>query len=89
MTVVGLGFGPLHHYFYSGLNSIWPLADVKSVVKKVMADQLVMSPACILFFFYSAGLLESKTITECGQELKEKFLYVYTVSRRFSCFNFL
>lgn len=79
MTIVGLGYGPLHHYFYLGIHKLWPVVNLKSVTKKIIADQLIMSPTCIIYFFYAAGLMEEKSLSECSDELLKKGLEVYTV----------
>ncbi|GJQ85204.1 hypothetical protein Trydic_g13047 [Trypoxylus dichotomus] len=79
MTIVGLGYGPLHHYFYLGIHKLWPVPGIRSVAKKIMADQFVMSPTCIVYFFFAAGLLEKKSLLECKEELYAKALELYTV----------
>lgn len=83
MFIVGSLQGPMHHFFYGWLARIMPQATVKNAMKKILWDQLVMSPACILMFFYPACLLEKKPFNEATQEIKEKFLTVYVVSSGF------
>lgn len=80
MFLVGSLQGPMHHYFYGWLAKIMPQATVKNALKKILWDQFVMSPACILMFFYPACLLEKKPFYEATLEIKEKFLTVYVVS---------
>lgn len=80
MFLVGSLQGPMHHYFYGWLAKIMPQSTIKNALKKILWDQLVMSPACILMFFYPASLLERKPFHEATQEIKEKFLTVYVVS---------
>lgn len=80
MTIVGVGYGPLHHYFYMGIHKLWPVVSVVSVTKKIMADQFIMSPSCIVYFFYVAGLLEKKNLPECTDELLDKCVELYAVS---------
>lgn len=99
MFIVGCLCGPLNHYFYKWMDKIIPKADFTSATKKIILDQLLMSPACIVLFFYSAGLLEKQTVEECTDEMKEKFVTVYTVSSKvikpklkimfFSCFRLI
>lgn len=79
MTTIGLAFGPLHHYFYVYLNKIYPKTDLSSITKKILADQFIMSPACIATFFYGMGILEMKSFQEAHQEMKDKFIAVYKV----------
>lgn len=80
MFIVGLLFGPLHHYVYRWLNDVLPKRDMMSIGKKILFDQVVMSPVCILSFFYGMGFLEGKQLKEIGKETKGKFTEVYIVS---------
>lgn len=79
MFIVGLGLGPLHHYFYVWLGKVMPARNIATVTKKIMIDQFIISPICIAAFFYSMGVLEFKPIENCTSELKEKFTEVYMV----------
>lgn len=84
MFLVGLGMGIVHHYYYGYINKLWPLRDMMTVSKKILADQLVMSPICIAQFFYSLGVLERKSIKEMNEEILGKFGPVYTVLNYFN-----
>lgn len=77
MFVVGALQGPLHHYFYGWLDGKFVGATLKNTSIKILFDQTVMSPACIVMFFYSAGWLYKQSTDECTKELKSKFLTVY------------
>ncbi|XP_071053207.1 mpv17-like protein 2 [Onthophagus taurus] len=77
MATTGIGYGVLHHYFYTNLDKLWPKPIMSHTIKKVVCDQVSMSPFCIVYFFYCAGILEGKNIYECTEELKEKFMNVY------------
>ncbi|XP_072940873.1 mpv17-like protein 2 [Epargyreus clarus] len=77
MFIVGTFMGPLHHYYYLYLDKMLPLADIKTVLKKIMSDQLFASPGTIICFFYGMAYLERKTLQESTNEIKEKFKYVY------------
>lgn len=79
MFIVGALQGPLHHYVYNWMDKVMPVANFKNIVKKILIDELVMSPACIFIFFYSACFLERKTLKETNDELKEKFLFIYFI----------
>lgn len=83
MFIVGCLSGPLNHYFYRWMDKVMPKADFVSAAKKIVLDQLLISPACYLLFFYSAGYLEKQTIQESTDEMKSKFITVYTVSYLF------
>ncbi|XP_065359882.1 mpv17-like protein 2 [Calliphora vicina] len=79
MFIVGALQGPLHHYVYNWMDKVMPVANFKNVMKKILIDELLMSPACIFIFFYSACFLERKTFKETNDELKEKFLFIYMI----------
>ncbi|XP_018562233.1 mpv17-like protein 2 [Anoplophora glabripennis] len=79
MFTIGLGFGPLNHYFFVWLGKAMPARNLATLTKKILIDQFVMSPICIAAFFYSMGALESKPIKECNKELKNKFVTVYVL----------
>lgn len=80
MFIVGLGFGPLHHYVYGWLNNVLPKRDMGTITKKILFDQLINSPVCILSFFYGMGLMERKSLADINKETSNKFLEVYIVS---------
>lgn len=77
MFLVGAAQGPLHHYFYGWLDRKYLDATLKVTTIKILYDQFVMSPMCIILFFYSAGYAFRQTTVECTQELKAKFMTVY------------
>lgn len=79
MFTIGVPFGPLHHYVYGWMQKMWPEKNLKAVGKKILFDQLAMSPVCILLFFYGAGVLEKRTLKQINEEVSHKFLEVYTV----------
>ncbi|KAH8355768.1 hypothetical protein KR200_000930, partial [Drosophila serrata] len=77
MFVAGALQGPLHHFVYNWMDRIMPARTMKNIVKKILIDQLFMSPACILIFFYSICYLEGQTLEDSNEELISKFPYVY------------
>ncbi|XP_076266748.1 mpv17-like protein 2 [Rhynchophorus ferrugineus] len=79
MFVVGLGLGPIHHYYYLYIARVMPKRDLTTVTKKIALDQFIMSPLCIATFFYSMGLLEDKSVQKMNEELTAKFLDVYVM----------
>ncbi|KAJ8976582.1 hypothetical protein NQ317_010747 [Molorchus minor] len=85
MFLVGLGLGPLHHYFYVWLAKVMPDRTMSTIMKKLLIDQFIMSPLCIAAFFYSIGALEMKPMKKCTEELKEKCIEVYVVCALFLC----
>lgn len=85
MFLVGAIQGPINHYFYGWIDRAIRTVNLKNVSKKILLDQLIMSPVCIVAFFYSAGLVDGQSTNECTDELKSKFLTVYTVNECFMC----
>lgn len=79
MFTIGTLMGPMHHYYYVHLDKLLPKTNAKTITTKVLFDQLLASPATILFFFYGMGFLERKTISECNKEIVKKLKYVVMV----------
>ncbi|XP_030385534.1 mpv17-like protein 2 [Scaptodrosophila lebanonensis] len=77
MFVAGALQGPLHHYVYAWMDRIMPQRTFRTTIKKILIDQLFMSPACILLFFYSVCYLEHQTLEATHKEIMEKFAYIY------------
>lgn len=77
MFVVGAAQGPLHHYFYGWLDRAYIGSTVKITTIKILYDQLIMSPACIAAFFYTAGWMDGKGNSQCTEEFQSKFIRVY------------
>lgn len=77
MFLVGTVQGPLHHYFYGWLDKKYVGATLRITTIKILYDQLVMSPVCIIAFFYPAGWLFGQTTNECTKEFQSKFVRVY------------
>ncbi|XP_017127901.1 mpv17-like protein 2 [Drosophila elegans] len=77
MFVAGALQGPLHHFVYNWMDRIMPARTTKNILKKILIDQLFMSPACIFIFFYSICYLERQTLEATNKELISKFPYVY------------
>lgn len=61
----------------------------KTVFKKIAADQFIVSPIFIAFYFYTAGLLERKSLGSCLDELKEKFWTVVAVDWYMITMNYI
>lgn len=79
MFIIGTILGPLHHYYYIYLDKLLPKTNLKTVLQKIVCDQMIASPGTIVCFFYGMGLLENKSMNKCTEELKTKFKYVYLV----------
>lgn len=80
MLAVGLLQGPPQHWFYLYLDKFFPGTSLMTVAKKIVIDQCIASPFCIVLFFSGMGVMEGKTIEDCKKELYDKFLTVYIVS---------
>ncbi|XP_030749893.1 mpv17-like protein 2 [Sitophilus oryzae] len=79
MFLVGLGLGPIHHYYYLYIARIWPKRDFSTITKKLALDQFLMGPLCICTFFYTMGALERKPVQQMNDEITSKFLDVYLI----------
>lgn len=80
MFLVGAFGGPIQHYFYRWMDKIIVTVNLVNVSKKILLDQLIMSPLCIAAFFIPAGILGGQSLDNCATELKAKFTGVYMVS---------
>lgn len=76
MFVVGAAGGPLHHYFYAWLDVKYPGATLRTTTIKILYDQFVMAPLCIVIFFYTAGWMYGQSNSNCWNELKSKIAVI-------------
>lgn len=79
MTTVGFGHGIFHHFFYGWMDRVLPGRNLRTVIRKVLIDQAIASPACMYIFFIGMAFLEGKGYSSGWQELKNKFLFTYMV----------
>ena len=79
MFAVGLSQGPPHHYWYLWLDKVLPKRNLRTVLFKIAADQVIAAPFFAITFFFGMGVLEDKRMTECWREFVRKFPTVYLV----------
>ncbi|XP_074490825.1 mpv17-like protein 2 [Sebastes fasciatus] len=79
LVVVGCAFGPVVHYWYTALDRVLPGKAVKTVVKKLLVEQIIGSPFWILCFFLAMALQEGHGLSKGWNEYREKFWEVYLV----------
>lgn len=77
LFTVGLIEGPPHHIFYGIMDKVLPGKSARTVVKKILADQIIAAPFFAIVFFMGAGLLEGKSSKESWEEFIGKFPAVY------------
>jgi len=77
--IVGLSHGVFHHYFYAWLDKVVPYFTLRGTIYKILLDQIVAGPACIVMFFLGMGLLNTGKLETGIEEFKKKFLFVYGV----------
>ena len=59
---------------------VLPQKNARTIVKKILLDQIIAAPFFAITFFIGAGLLEGKAFKETLIEFKKKFPAVYLVS---------
>lgn len=57
----------------------WPKSDLKSAMTKALVEQITYSPAAMCCFFFGINLLEMKPISECVEEVRQKFWPTYKI----------
>lgn len=79
MFWVGLAQGPSQHLFYNWLDYFIPSRSASGITKKILLDQLVASPMCLLIFFLGLGYFEDHSLEEICAEIRAKFFFIYKV----------
>ena len=77
MAILGTCLAPLDHFWYTALERILPAITARTIVKKVLLDQIVMAPICCSLFFIGMSAMEGHNKKECVDELKAKFWPTY------------
>ena len=77
MFLIGLAQGPAHHIWYSKLDKLLPKKTLKSVLVKILGDQVIAAPFFASTFISGMGILEDKKLSSCAGEFVKKFPTIY------------
>eukprot|EP00871_Galdieria_phlegrea_P003519 jgi/Galph1/4168/GphlegSOOS_G2846.1 len=66
-------FGPCAHYWYQGLDRIFPKPTTTSLVGKVVMDQTIFTPMAIVTIFSYISTLEGQTTAVLKQKIQQDF----------------
>lgn len=77
MSITGMTVGIFCHHTYKWLDSFFPGRTLKTVLKKVLVDQLVTSPCCITIIFATLACLDRSNVETFLKELKQKGWRLY------------
>lgn len=81
MAVLGCTYyGPFATFIYDNLDRVLPGTATKTVIKKMVFDQFVLTSFGVCVFYVAISLMEGKSWKENIAELKKKFLPTYAVS---------
>ncbi|XP_033213152.1 mpv17-like protein [Belonocnema kinseyi] len=58
---------------------IWPRSDFKSAITKALVEQVTYGPSAMCCFFFGISLLEFKPISECVEQVQQKFWPTYKI----------
>uniref|UniRef100_A0A1B0CQT8 Uncharacterized protein n=1 Tax=Lutzomyia longipalpis TaxID=7200 RepID=A0A1B0CQT8_LUTLO len=78
MGVTGITVGVVCHYWYNFIDNFLPGRTLRLVLKKVVLDQIIGSPLVISTLFVTLGLLDGQSRSEIVDEMKQKFIRLYT-----------
>ncbi|XP_018896991.2 mpv17-like protein 2 [Bemisia tabaci] len=77
LTISGVTVGVICHTWYKYLESILPGTTMRTVVKKVLLDQLVYSPVGIFVLLVTLGTLEHADFPTILEDFKKKGTNLY------------
>ncbi|XP_077278914.1 mpv17-like protein [Temnothorax americanus] len=70
--------GPMLHGWYKWLDTFYSGKTTKIVLKKLFADQFILTPPLLILFFISMSLMEAKS--DLLRECKIKFVHTFQTS---------
>uniref|UniRef100_A0A8D0GL60 Peroxisomal membrane protein 2 n=1 Tax=Sphenodon punctatus TaxID=8508 RepID=A0A8D0GL60_SPHPU len=65
--------GPLSHYFYLYLEQLIPSTVPLAMLKRLLLDRLIVSPAFLLLFFFVMNVLEGKDLPSFAKRIKRGY----------------
>lgn len=77
MTTTAIVAGPPYYFWYRMLDKYFPGKAGKTILKKVVLDQTVLSPVMIAAFYMGMCRMEGKNHEQSMRELKDKFWFTY------------
>lgn len=83
--------GPILHGWYAWLDKVYKGTATKTIIKKLLCDQFILTPPLIVLFFTSMSWMEGKD--DLLHECKAKFVKTFQTSCLYwipmQCINFL
>lgn len=84
MALVGMCYyGPFYYYYYGMLDRKFPGKNPRTVLIKLVIDQIAVTIPSLVIFYVFMCQLEGKSIEDTKQELQKKFLPTYVTSCMF------
>ena len=83
LAATGFPVGYITHYWYVALDKRYVQNTALNILKKIVWSQLIYTPACILVFFLTLGLLERQSIDEMRENMITKGQRIYVVDWMF------
>ncbi|RNA35084.1 mpv17 2 [Brachionus plicatilis] len=74
---VGSLTGPFLHNWYLFLDKKYPFKNPKSIIKKMLLDQLLAAPLLNILFITAIHTLDGKHLKQIYETFKEKLLTIY------------
>jgi protein Mpv17 len=75
----GILIGPINFYWYQYLDTKWPGKAFRTILKKIILDQLICATVCTFLFIMIICFLEGMTLNDSLSEFANKFPYIYLV----------